>query len=295
VRPLLEYGCELWGEKKWAEAELIQRSMGKFILGAPISMTNEAVLGELGWVPLVDRRLGLRLRYWHKLINMREGRLVKEAYEMERERNGKWAKVTKEGLYKLGLGEFWESQRTRMSQEKWAELLEGKLKGWCELEWKKRMSMKPKLRRYAQRKEELKYERYLDCGHMMGRSLLTRLRTGSSWLRLEMGRRGRLRLERVVRTCEVCWLAVEDGLHFLRECEGYKDLREEAEREIREEWSKRLLVVSGEREWESLFWGEGDQKTSDTVMRYIARAAARRDRVLGTKVYRELKRRIFDS
>ena len=33
VRPLMEYGAEIWGEKKWKEGEDIQMEMGRKILG----------------------------------------------------------------------------------------------------------------------------------------------------------------------------------------------------------------------------------------------------------------------
>ena len=32
VRPILEYGAEVWGGEKWEEAEKLQREMGKRIL-----------------------------------------------------------------------------------------------------------------------------------------------------------------------------------------------------------------------------------------------------------------------
>jgi hypothetical protein len=33
VRPLLEYGAEIWGEKKWKEGEMLQMEMGRKVLG----------------------------------------------------------------------------------------------------------------------------------------------------------------------------------------------------------------------------------------------------------------------
>ena len=32
VRPVLEYGAEVWGDDNWEEAEKLQRTMGKRIL-----------------------------------------------------------------------------------------------------------------------------------------------------------------------------------------------------------------------------------------------------------------------
>jgi len=64
VRPVLEYGTVVWGDVKWEEAEQLQREMGKMILRCSSKMTNEVVLGELGWWTLKGRRDFLRLSYW---------------------------------------------------------------------------------------------------------------------------------------------------------------------------------------------------------------------------------------
>ena len=51
VRPLLEYGAEIWpGENshQWKEADALQRKMAKRILDCKRTMPNEVVLGELG-------------------------------------------------------------------------------------------------------------------------------------------------------------------------------------------------------------------------------------------------------
>ena len=93
VRPILEYGAEVWGGEKWEEAEKLQREMGKRILGLKESTNNEVVLGELGWWKMKTRRDMIRLRYWRKLINMGKERLPRVAYE-EKLRKG-WENWTK--------------------------------------------------------------------------------------------------------------------------------------------------------------------------------------------------------
>ena len=80
VRPRLEYGCQIWGGTPWRKAELIQRNMGRRILGARTNPNNEVVYGELGWWPLTARRGMLRLRYWQKLLSMDATRLTRILY-----------------------------------------------------------------------------------------------------------------------------------------------------------------------------------------------------------------------
>jgi hypothetical protein len=75
IRPLLEYGAELWGDEQWDDAEQLQLDVAKRILRCSRYTTNEAVLGELGWWSLKARRDELRLRYWIRLQMMKADRL----------------------------------------------------------------------------------------------------------------------------------------------------------------------------------------------------------------------------
>jgi len=85
VRPKLEYGTVVWGEVKWEEAEKIQKEMGRMILRCSTKMTNEVVLGELGWWTLKGRRDFLRLNYWGKIVGgMSPERLVYQVYHASR-------------------------------------------------------------------------------------------------------------------------------------------------------------------------------------------------------------------
>ena len=48
VRSIIEYGCEVWGERKVVEFEKLQLEMGKRILRCGSRMSEEVVRGELG-------------------------------------------------------------------------------------------------------------------------------------------------------------------------------------------------------------------------------------------------------
>ena len=64
VRPVLEYGAEIWGEKKWKEGEMLQMEMGRRVLGISKMTTKEVIQGELGLKSIRSRRVILRLRFW---------------------------------------------------------------------------------------------------------------------------------------------------------------------------------------------------------------------------------------
>ena len=85
VRPLVEYGAEIWGEREWREGEDLQLEMGRRVLGVGKMMTKEVVQGELGLGRLGSRRIELRLRFWNKIIAMKKDRLIYQIYKHRRE------------------------------------------------------------------------------------------------------------------------------------------------------------------------------------------------------------------
>ena len=79
VRPILEYGCEIWEGGKWPEAEHPARS-GRRLLGVGGKTTGEAVRGELGWWSLQGRRDLCRLRFFGKLARLGDDKLLKRVF-----------------------------------------------------------------------------------------------------------------------------------------------------------------------------------------------------------------------
>ena len=291
VRPLLEYGAEIWGSRNWVEADRLQKKMGNFFLGVRPNTPDEMVLGDLGWKELRNRRTILRLRYWKKILGMGDARLTKRVYEEDRKRLwqvGSWSKETKAILEDLGLGEAWEKQDTGGSWAEWVDTVEKAMGEKEAKSWKKGCEEKTKLEGYRKVKSEKGKENYLDVKDKMGRCLLARLRAGTNWLRIEQGRWvGEAREERI---CRVCNEEVEDESHFLRRCPEYKDIRENAEKELR----KRTDWKDGresEEQWERIFrGGEGTLEMIKIVMEFIKKAVAKRDRTLGTEIYKSIRR-----
>ena len=68
VRPVLEYGAEIWGEKKWKQREDLQLELGRKMLGVSKMTTKEVIQGELGLEKVSSRRILLRLRFWSKIV-----------------------------------------------------------------------------------------------------------------------------------------------------------------------------------------------------------------------------------
>jgi hypothetical protein len=86
VRSIIEYGCEIWGDKIFIELEKLQVAMGKRILRCGSRMPDVVVRGELGWERQKARNDEMRLRYWGKIVSMGEERTVKVVYRASKER-----------------------------------------------------------------------------------------------------------------------------------------------------------------------------------------------------------------
>jgi hypothetical protein len=237
----------IWGEVQWQEAEILQREMGRMILRCSPKMANEVVLGELGWWKLKTRRDFLILKYWGKVVMMKKKRLVWTVYNHNRsqyeesQRNlgkrainsgsMKWCKYVHHALESIGLGWVWEKNTlTKKQARSWGAILRDKLGKKEEMEWKKAVADKPKLRTYALLKKKLLFENYLNSSDRKAIEILTTLRGGTNELRIETGRypitnRDR-RLAISERKCLLCLSEeVEDEIHFMLDCTKYADLR----------------------------------------------------------------------
>ena len=276
VRPIAEYGAEIWGDVKWEEMEKIQRKMGKRILGLNQSTNNEVVLGEIGWWKMKARRDMLRLRYWRKIILMKRERLPRKVYEWEikRKANKKnWTSYTKKILGELGLGEYWKKQEVKEKKDEWNRLIEERIQEREQKQWWKIVNERPKLRTYRKVKNVLAFEDYLKINDEKGRRLLSKIRSGTNFLRIETGRREGL--HKKDRTCWFGCRAVEDENHFLLKCHMYNDLRGELASKLSKKSTNELEL--------ELMLGKGSREDVEQVIVFINRAVARRRRILEMK------------
>ena len=121
------------GDVIWPEAEQIQRRMGKMILRCSEKMTNEVVLGELGWWSMKGRRDMMRLLFWRKIVCMSQSRLVHHLYSVGRAQHqagkkSKWCKETHLLLQSLGLEHIWNQDGLSEEEHKrWPATIKEKI------------------------------------------------------------------------------------------------------------------------------------------------------------------------
>ena len=155
------------------------------------------------------------MRYWKKILGMGEDRLVKMAYEADREEKyGSWSVESGMLLEELGLGKGWREQDTGGSWKEWAKKVDEAISRKEKEEWEEECQKKVKLEGYRNVKKAWGMEPYLKVPDQMGRCLLDRLRGGTHWLMIETGRwKKEARKDRI---CRFCGEEVEDEGHFLR-------------------------------------------------------------------------------
>ena len=108
IRPIANYGCEVWGHVKAEDLEVVHRKFCKFALGVPNTATNLAVYGELGRVPLEIKRRSAIIKYWLRIVSdWNTPALLKEIYVMQTESGSDWLSYIKQTLSSLDFANVW--------------------------------------------------------------------------------------------------------------------------------------------------------------------------------------------
>ena len=108
VRPVVEYGSELWGHIHAEELEIFHRKFCKFTLGVPGTTSNLACYGELGMSPLEIRRKVCIIQYWLRInTDWTISPLVKDACTIAVNNSLQWVKFIKQTLDSADLSYVW--------------------------------------------------------------------------------------------------------------------------------------------------------------------------------------------
>jgi hypothetical protein len=213
----------------------------------------EVARGELGWLSLKARRDIKILKYWGKVVNMDNHRLVKAIYQECKCRTvrlkGSFCFSTRKVLVGLKLEHLWESEQIGAYKD-WVTFAVACVKRRDEEEWLKCLLEKDKLRWYRQIKSELKREDYLSWDiPSEHRILYARLRSGTHWLRMETGRwRKEPEHERICMACVTG--KVESESHFLLDCYVYHGLRKSMLQSIKAKTGYDMELMDGNTEWQ---------------------------------------------
>lgn len=232
VAPILYYGCEIWGYEPVECIENVQVSFCKKLLCISSSVSNVAVLGDLGRFALSTCYMKRCIMYWVKLVSMLDYRYPKKCYNMllELDKVGRktWVTNIKVLLNFYGFSAAWEAQSVGDIRI-FTAVLNQRLKEKAHEAWYAAVLENNKLNMYSQCKSLLIQESYITsvCNVQLVRSLLL-FRCSGHQLAIETGRWSNTPVaERICHYCNLTKISViEDEKHFLYVCPLYIDLRE---------------------------------------------------------------------
>ena len=251
VKPILLYGCEVWGAfvkeeriftefggKAWERFHL---RVCKNILGVYKNTSNLAVLSEIGRYPISSDIHKQMVRYLLRFDGMTKSRLAKKCFEEQQldPEGDHWLSKTKSFLDRLGLSfihtvdnkkEWKSSEINRLSmvaKNRENEVFEQNLVNTLDLKSEKNEG---KLLFFNQIKEKFGQEAYLLISNATYRNKITQLRLSAHRLEIEVGRHRKINGKKINRNDRICMHCrmgvVESEEHFLFECPNYTEERE---------------------------------------------------------------------
>ena len=236
VRPILDYGAEIWGAKTFRASNELEVFHLKFIktwLGVRKQTASAAVYAETGSFPLEAKRKVQILKYWIRLLSLPQGHILQQCYQTLLalpSAKSNWVTYVKELLSSLGNihSQLWVQQTDNLAKLP-VPLIETIYTQYSNrfLSVINNGESSNKLRTYKLLKKHCSLEYYLlYVQNPLHRSALAQLRLSSHNLGIETGRHCRPSKLPENRICAFCPSGqVDDEIHFLIHCKAHDDLR----------------------------------------------------------------------
>ena len=116
IKPILQYGSEVWGFSNATILERVHLQVCKNILGVKRSTQNDFVYGELGRVDLKTLRFVAVIKFWFKILTCENTKYITSVYKMMlndlelHPNKSNWASSVKYLLESVGFNDVWYSQ-----------------------------------------------------------------------------------------------------------------------------------------------------------------------------------------
>ena len=214
VKPILLYGCEVWGFSNHSLIEKLHLKFCKHILNLNNSTPNYMVYGELGRFPLVINVKVRMITFWANMVY--SNKLSTCIYALLYKQNSQWVKFVKSILDECGMSYVWQNQSfcnfSWLKNRVFHSLLDQFTQSW-----RSNVFTSPKGINYRMFKEDLKLENYLLKLPVKKYKLLCRFRCSNFKLPIETGRWGHI--PRSERKCKLCNSNdIGDEFHYLFKC-----------------------------------------------------------------------------
>lgn len=231
VKPILLYGCEVWG---FGNLDILERTVLKFlksILNMKSSTPNFMVYGETGVYPVYIDVYCRVISYWATLIHSPPEKLsfmvYRTAYSLFMYSNAslsrfKWFQSVKQILYNCGLSGIWDSHS--FPNKKWLVCaVRQKLKDSFITNWFSQIENSSSSINYRIFKVNFGLEKYLVSLPAQQRKLFMQIRTRNHRLPIETGRWHNI--DRQERLCNLCHAEMGDEYHYIFVCKELKEVR----------------------------------------------------------------------
>ena len=227
VKPILLYGCEVWGMGNTSVIERVHLKFCKLLLNLKKSTPDYMIYGELGRFPL-DIFIKLRtINYWEKLVTGENKKLPVILYNLvtgSYNGNIAWFKNVKSVLDNCGLSNIWNTKYF-ISKNWLYDTVKLRLTDQFRQTWYATVQNSPKALNYKLFKNSLNFEFYFDILDDKNIASFCRFRTLNTKIPIEIGRWQNIQREN--RICTLCNNGdIGDEFHYILECSAIDDSRQ---------------------------------------------------------------------
>ena len=223
IRPILTYGSDVWGFDKTVANTLdkVFLNYNRCVLQVKATTCNAIVYGECGkFPPSVYCHVNV-LSYYHRLLTMPEGKVVKSVFNMLYNLNDQGFQTWATRVCELALAYNIDINETaNMKSDQFKSACQNIIKHDFIDKWNYEIKGNPStiLKTYALYKSQYVTEAYLDLiSNLKHRIALSKLRASSHNLEIERGRYTRPITNLEDRLCPVCHV-VDNEIHFVTKC-----------------------------------------------------------------------------
>ena len=226
LKPILTYGSEVWGTANYDVIEKFYLTFIKQSLGVKSSTNTCMVFAETGRYPLSVAIKKSIIKYWLKVIQSEDKKLINIIYIKMKQSNCSWVSYVKEILYNTGFAEIWENQEV-VNGARFVQLFEQRSMDMYMQSCHEDIQLSSRCRLYKELKDNHEMEPYLQRNiNRALRITLTKLRLSSHKLLVERGRWLKPKIEYSNRLCTLCSkIDIQDEYHVLMVCPHYTILR----------------------------------------------------------------------
>ena len=232
VCPILDYCACVWGYNQLEFLSTVQNRAIRFFLGVNKFAPNLGINGEVGWIPRNIARKVDMIKFWNRMIGTQPDRLLKKVFLWDKRLCKKnWSSEIKKLCFDLNL--LYNFNNNVYINP---HLVKERLCCNYMNQWKRQISVTPKLRFFDIFKVGYRSEHYVNTlTNRSHRSLLAQLRLGILPLRIETGRYEDIPIE--YRFCLYCnQNCIESEFHFMLYCDKYNEIRYELFNNVRPEY-----------------------------------------------------------